>query len=124
MKRCPGGWRPEVRKVRTQLIGATTAAVRNGVPGGCLAGGNPGAVLIERIGALAQFPEHAARAVANVVLQHLSAGLAGLGAHGAAIDATIAPGFLRAQAKPRILMTSGIWVRSDGNFMKHAASKT
>jgi hypothetical protein len=64
--------------------------------------------LAEKIGALAQFPEHAARAVAGVIILHLSAGLSALGDARRAIDAAVERTFA-GSAKPRILMTSGVY---------------
>ncbi len=67
-----------------------------------------GAFLRERIARLGVFPEHSARAIAAVVLQHLSAGLSGLAGAVKAIDAALERTF-DSTAKPRILMTSGIY---------------
>jgi hypothetical protein len=67
-----------------------------------------GAFLVERIAQLGVFPDHSARAVATVLLQHLSAGLSRLAEATKAIDSAIEQTFNGARA-PRILMTSGIY---------------
>ena len=69
---------------------------------------NLGPFLIGKIAALTQFPEHVVRAVATVILQHLSAGLAGLGGARQVIDATIARVFA-GERTPRVLLTSGVY---------------
>jgi hypothetical protein len=67
-----------------------------------------GAFLTEGISGLGVFPDHSARAIAAVVLQHLSAGLSGLAAATKAIDVAIDSTF-KDVAAPRILMTSGVY---------------
>lgn len=65
-------------------------------------------LLTERIAQLGVFAEHAARAVALVVLQHLSAGLSGLAGFSKSLDAALAQTFAGA-GKPSILLTSGVY---------------
>jgi hypothetical protein len=67
-----------------------------------------GPFLVDGIFRLGVFPEHSARAIAAIVLEHLSAGLSGLAAMTKSIDATIETTF-KGVAGPRILMTSGVY---------------
>lgn len=67
-----------------------------------------GAFLAERVANLGAFPERSARAVATVVLQHLSAVLHGLAGIMKAIDAAIERSFEGASS-PKILATSGVY---------------
>jgi hypothetical protein len=65
-------------------------------------------VLLEGLAGLGVFPDHAVRAIARVVLQHLAAGLAGLAATVKAINEALEQAFEEAKP-PGVLLTSGVY---------------